>query len=131
MNDDASRIEFDAVAISVRTEEEAQNQKWGMQSHPNGTGKPGSDRQANYSRQTCREAFDAGVGTWAHILIEEVDEALAEVDSDKLRAELIQVAAVAQQWVRDIDHKKAIDEVAHDTLYPKPEYNFWDDRTHE
>ena len=44
-----------------------------------------------------------GQCTWLHILREEVFEAFAEDDPAKLRAELIQVAAVAVQWVEAID----------------------------
>jgi len=43
--------------------------------------------------------------TWEMILLEEVWEALAETDPVKLRAELIQVAAVAVAWVEDIDSR--------------------------
>jgi hypothetical protein len=42
-------------------------------------------------------------GTWMHVLIEEVFEALAEEDPAKLRAELVQVAAVCAAWITDID----------------------------
>jgi len=43
--------------------------------------------------------------SWADILLEEVFEALAEDDPAALRVELIQVAAVAVQWVEAIDRK--------------------------
>ncbi|MEY9934267.1 hypothetical protein ABH926_008932 [Catenulispora sp. GP43] len=39
------------------------------------------------------------------MLLEEVYEALAEVDPAALRAELVQVAAVAAAWVEDIDSR--------------------------
>lgn len=42
---------------------------------------------------------------WDGILLEEVYEALAESDPAKLRAELIQVAAVAVAWVQAIDRR--------------------------
>ncbi|TIH26025.1 NUDIX hydrolase, partial [Subtercola vilae] len=42
---------------------------------------------------------------WQDILLEEVFEAFAESDTSKLRTELIQVAAVAQQWVEAIDRR--------------------------
>lgn len=49
--------------------------------------------------------FRRGQGTWAHILVEEVAEAVeaAVVEPDNLRAELVQVAAVAMRWVEAID----------------------------
>ena len=50
------------------------------------------------------DRFAAGEGTWGDILVEEVCEALDEVDDvAALRSELIQVAAVALRWIRRID----------------------------
>lgn len=51
--------------------------------------------------------FKAGRGTWRDILAEEFNEALAESDPDRLRAELVQVAAVAVNWVEAIDRREA------------------------
>jgi hypothetical protein len=55
--------------------------------------------------------FRRGNGTWAHILVEEVAEAIeaAVVGAPHadLRAELIQVAAVALRWVDTIDERPA------------------------
>lgn len=42
---------------------------------------------------------------WDVILLEEVYEALAESDPTKLRAELIQAAAVCAAWIADIDSR--------------------------
>jgi hypothetical protein len=44
--------------------------------------------------------------TWAHILTEEFYEALAEADPEKLREELVQVAAVAVAWVECLDRMR-------------------------
>jgi hypothetical protein len=44
---------------------------------------------------------------WDGILLEEVFEALEQIDSAKIRAELIQVAAVAVAWVEAIDRRLA------------------------
>jgi hypothetical protein len=49
--------------------------------------------------------------TWGHILIEEVAEAIeaATVEPpNRLRAELLQVAAVALRWADAIDHRPAV-----------------------
>lgn len=43
---------------------------------------------------------------WTGILLEEVYEALNEYEPDKLRAELIQVAAVCAAWISDIDRRE-------------------------
>lgn len=43
-----------------------------------------------------------GTLSWADILLEEVAEALDEDDTQKRIVELVQVAAVAVQWVNDL-----------------------------
>ena len=48
-----------------------------------------------------------GSVTFEHILTEEWAEAMAESDPDALRAELVQVAAVAVQWIEAIDIRAA------------------------
>lgn len=50
--------------------------------------------------------FQRGQGTWAHILVEEVAEAIEAATTcpeADLRAELLQVAAVAMRWIDAID----------------------------
>lgn len=46
--------------------------------------------------------------TFEQILTEEWAEAIAESDPVKLRAELVQVAAVAVQWIEAIDRRGAL-----------------------
>ena len=117
----------EAVLSEVRAERTRQDAKWGEQNHPDGTG-PGSsplgrirkvhaggkgpsklfaEGLAAMAKQATDEAAEAGTLTFADILIEEVFEALAESDPTKLRAELIQIAAVAAQWVEAIDRREA------------------------
>lgn len=90
-----------------------QDEKWGVQDYPMGTGdRPGLSlaeavAHADEMRRTCDEAFTLGVGTWLHILDEEVAEASAESDPEKLRAELLQVAAVAVAMVEALDRRGA------------------------
>lgn len=48
---------------------------------------------------------ETGVVTWTHLLREEVAEALQESDLTRLRAELIQVAAVAVSWAESLDYR--------------------------
>lgn len=53
-------------------------------------------------------AFGRGRGTWAHILVEEVAEAIEAATtgaSADLRTELLQVAAVAMRWIDTIDQR--------------------------
>ena len=47
--------------------------------------------------------FGARRGSWALVLLEEVLEAMHEDDVERLRAELVQVAAVAVRWIGAID----------------------------
>lgn len=55
----------------------------------------------------CDNAFQVGCGTWADILIEEVAEAVETENDTDLRSELVQVAAVAVQWIAAIDRRTA------------------------
>lgn len=96
-----------AVAREVIQERVRQEAKWGEQNHPDGTGGPLWEDHARSQRRMCDEAFSNGNGTWRHVLSEEFAEALAERDPAKLRAELIQVAAVAVAWVEAIDRRTA------------------------
>lgn len=118
------------VAADVRTERARQDQKWGEQNHPDGTGPRVAllgdfpySYDVNAPRQTspldgwtATELSDTAKANtdiaakndnvaWSDILLEEVFEALAESDPVKLRTELVQVAAVAQQWAEAIDRR--------------------------
>ena len=92
-----------AVISAVVEERVRQNLKWGEQHHPDGTGGPEAEFQANWDRAVCEQKAELGTLTWADILKEEVSEAFAEGDVAKLRTELVQVAAVAAAWIEDID----------------------------
>lgn len=85
-------------------ERDRQDLKFGEQSHNDGTG-PQFVGLANSARNACDRAFDQGRGTWLHILREEFYEAASETDPDALRAELLQVAAVAVAWVQHLDRR--------------------------
>lgn len=105
----------------VYRERVAQHIKWGQQDHPDGTGPDLSlldDIGALWSDTNNAELADAArdrtnalagadMLTYAHILLEEVGEALAESDPAALRTELVQVAAVAVAWVEAIDRREA------------------------
>lgn len=107
----------EAVLADVRMERERQHRKWGEQNHPDGTGDGFADAWANdcglnsisfaasEAKRECEAAFRAGAGTYTHILMEEMFEALAESDKAKLRAELVQIAAVAVAWVEKLDRE--------------------------
>lgn len=94
------------VERAVRDEREAQDRTWGEQNHPDGTATTEMRTfAAEQHRRLCKEAAERGDVTWRHILLEEVHEAFAETDPVRLRAELIQVAAVAQAWAEAIDRR--------------------------
>lgn len=118
-----------SVLEEVAAERARQSAKWGVQRHPDGTG-PDSmplyavglfdeiadSDEASYIRDVMQRRtewrfHDTSTrdqpGAWTDILLEEVFEALAESDPEKLRTELIQVAAVATQWVEAIDDRPA------------------------
>lgn len=86
----------------VAVERVAQDRKWGEQNHPNGTGSQ-YEHLATEAKRLTDEHAELGSITYADILREEFWEAMAESDPEKLRAELIQVAAVAVAWVEKID----------------------------
>lgn len=109
------------VVGDVIRERQAQEAKWGQQNHPwldpvllGREGGASPDRMSKeYEIPTewrakflCEEAFKNGHGTYGHILVEEVAEAIAEQDEAKARIELIQVAAVAIAAVEAIDRRK-------------------------
>lgn len=95
----------DRVLSHVRDERESQDAKWGEQNHPDGTGSIQYRVIADQARAKCNARAKAGALTWRDILQEEVAEAFAEEHEDKLREELIQVAAVAVAWVEAIDRR--------------------------
>lgn len=92
------------VMASVVLERARQDAKWGEPTdRPDGTGGARRVRAAeNAKNRTDAHAADGSL-TWEHILAEEVAEAFAETDPVALRAELVQVAAVAVKWVRMLD----------------------------
>lgn len=47
-----------------------------------------------------------GPVTWVHLIREEVAEAFTETDPDRLRAELLQVAALCVSWIENIDYRQ-------------------------
>lgn len=98
------------LLVEVWEERERQHAKFGEQNHVDGTGYAYLREQADKARRESEAAFAAGHGSWRLILREEYREALAESDPAKLRAELIQVAAVAVAWAEAIDRRTAAPE---------------------
>ncbi|WP_245899624.1 NUDIX hydrolase [Nonomuraea indica] len=103
------------VLAEVAAERAAQDAMWGFQDFPDGTGRTalvgaGGVREAGEAagraKREVTEAAARGALTWRHVLHEEVLEAFAEDDPAALRAELIQVAAVAVKWVQALDRRR-------------------------
>lgn len=93
------------VLADVTAERESQHILWGVQHHmPDGTG-PQWTSFADAARRECEHASETRRLSWRHVLVEEVAEALAEAEPTRLRRELVQVAAVAVQWIQALDHR--------------------------
>jgi hypothetical protein len=94
---------LDGILADIQAEAERAVTKHGDQSHlPNGTQRAWT-ALADHARRECDEAAARGEVTWLHVLNEEVCESFAETDDASLRAELVQVAAVAALWIATID----------------------------
>lgn len=96
------------VLSDVADERRRQDRKWGEQNHADHphTG-PSADAWAALvalAEAEARASLHRGP-TWAAILLEEVGEALQEDDPARLRAELVQVAAVAVAWIQALDRR--------------------------
>jgi len=107
-----------AITTEVIDECLRQVDKWGIQNHPsldctlrNREGGCTPLRMAQQyevpsetrARQLLDNAARKGELTWAHILMEEVAEAIGTENIEDLRAELIQAIAVGVSWVASID----------------------------
>jgi hypothetical protein len=95
------------ILDEISAERLRQTALWGDQSGlPDGTSE-WNRSFAEYCRVECESATKDGSLTFTHILLEEFWEVLAETDPAKLRAELVQLAAVAVQWVEAIDSRSS------------------------
>lgn len=104
-----------AVLAEVWLERGRQDAKWGQQNHPSGT-RDDARMLGDVSLPTwgtvCYRARNltdlrakTGRVTFLDILLEEVAEAFSEDDDRRVRAELVQVAAVAVEWIEAIDRR--------------------------
>ncbi|MEU5979406.1 NUDIX hydrolase [Streptomyces sp. NPDC047315] len=95
-----------ALAVDIDQERQRQIAKYGEQRHQDGTGNVEDQKSAESARAWCHAAFGSGYGTWADVLAKVVAQVNAERDRARLRAALVQVAAVCAAWVADIDSRK-------------------------
>lgn len=104
------------VLYEVLQERHRQNEKWGEQNHPDFNeaeltdyAKMVAGHEADSARAECQRFADLGQCSFNLILREEVMEAAAErTDPQALRTELVQVAAVAVQWVEVLDRRAGV-----------------------
>ena len=99
------------AAVTVRAilaERVRQLTRWGVQHRADDTGGATLRGEAEQAKRTCQaaEKFVAGGAGWRLVLAEEVAEAFAETNPERLRAELVQVAAVAVAWIEDLDSRE-------------------------
>lgn len=102
---DPQEMATGAVLLDIAVERCRQVAKWGVQHRPDGTGCPVHRHAALDARDHCDFLARHGGADWNAVLMEEVCEAMAEDDPATLRAELVQVAAVATAWIEDIDSR--------------------------
>lgn len=95
---------FEKIVEDIREERAAQDAKFGVQRHPNGTS-PKYKPLADSARNATRKADLDGTNTWFNIGREEFWEAMAETDPRRLREELIQLISVGVAWVECIDEQ--------------------------
>lgn len=100
------------ISEQVLSELDRQDEKWGQQDHPDRSPSEIADdlvfhrNVAEGWKWMNAARVKSGALAWDGILLEEVYEALSETDEEALEAELIQVAAVAQQWVAAIRRRR-------------------------
>lgn len=96
----------------VQAEMQRQVAKWGVQEHVSYTmgalasSLPLVEADGDYFKFHCDKKAENGTLSWLDIFLEEVFETADEAkkkDLAKVRAELIQCAAVAMSWVESID----------------------------
>lgn len=108
------------ILAEIEQERKRQDKKWGEQNHPSLdqvllTRKGGCDGvrmceeyeipSEHRAKFLCENSFNNKEGTFAHIAVEEMSEAIAALDDAKVREELIQLAAVCVSWIGAIDRR--------------------------
>lgn len=96
------------AAADVFAERIRAHLKFGEVNLPDGTGTPFDLILLNEVRRGVAAA--GGHKSFRSVLEEEVLEAFAESDIVRLRAELVQVASTAMQWVEKLDRESKVEE---------------------
>jgi hypothetical protein len=95
------------ILESVIEERDRAMAKWGVQSHPDGTGGGAAEILRDQQRELVDEQQRKGTSNWRDILMEEVREAFAETDLVALDKELMQVMQVCCVWREHIARRMA------------------------
>ena len=91
------------VYDEIKVERDRAEVKFPDQHLPNGTSNDMWGGIETAAKVVTDSRHKHGGLTWLHVLYEEVCEAFAEEDPAKLRAELVQVAAMSVRWIEDLD----------------------------
>lgn len=99
--------------------------KWGEQNHPSFPAEVLNHREdwkkmEDFARRICDAATKAGTLSWMDILNEELHEAYAADNNERLREELVQLAAVAVAWIDSLDRGGVGVDVAQPTPHSLP-----------
>lgn len=97
-----------AALVALRGEVERQVRLWGEQNLADGTVAERAywQKRADKQKRSNENAAVANSLTWLEITQEEVYEAFAEVEPDKLYVELIQAAACFVSWAATVRRRE-------------------------
>jgi hypothetical protein len=80
------RRQDEGILDEIYEERRRQEEIWGEQNHPNGTGGAFFEAMRDHMRERCQIAAKVGKVTWEHVVQEEHFEALAEEGDERLCA---------------------------------------------
>lgn len=105
-----SALPQDVLSIleTVIEERDRAMAKFGVQSHPDGTGGGAAEILRDQQRDLVDSQARKGTSNWRDILFEEVREAFAETDLVALDKELMQVMQVCLVWREDIARRMGV-----------------------
>ena len=107
----AAPLELNDILLMIGQERKRQDTKFGEQNHHDvrpGVLASSAEEDANLMKSVCESDFKNGRANWAIVLLEEVFEAIAEGakgDTQALKTELVQCAAVCVAWVQAIERR--------------------------
>lgn len=102
----ADSLEMTDAFCAIIVERRRQEQAWPGEQLSNGTGGDTARQLSDLVRKAVDALNNTLSNTFAHVLVEEVLEALAETNLDALRKEVVQIGAVAVKWIEHIDRRR-------------------------